>query len=239
MEILLAIAILTGYLILHGHDRSASRRFAAAAAEDAASMESWLPCVYNEDAFWEVRQMLNEQIDGRGRKEHPEIWPAVYQEVMAAYREMGWAEIRGKYTPDASEFWFTCLDGLYFDRILQAILLANRGMLGEMDARYGIRFDAAPKTQAGHNSPFQRVTNTRERNWYAIQMKHDKMLGHYIVKKLREHGITDDVYFIPERLNLWAPETVKVYSFGTEPDTIPGRLVFYPALPQYLRDHIV
>lgn len=239
MEILIVVALLAGYLAIRGSDKAASRRIDAQHVRDTTCCDEWVSRVYEETWFWEVRQMLSDFISGK--ETDKEKWEHIYNEVMAAYREMGWSEIKSIFpgTSDADNFLRCCWNDLFVSEIVQPILLADRGLLSEWDARHGISFTADSKLPGGSKSPFVRVTSPGERDWYAKQMRYNKKLGHYIIRKLREHGVNDQAFFEPDNRDFQTQGAFKIYPFGSEPDNIPGKLVFYPAIPEFKRKYIV
>lgn len=235
MDLIILVVLLAGYFIIRSSGKIGHASYDAAIERNRLSESQFAASVYDDDVYWKIQDML----DGGTNAKSPE-WKEAFEEIAAAYREMGWPLKNGTSWPDEQWFWFIGRCEPCKSDITRRILLANRGILSEWDAKQGIVFDPRKYcTKNGNETPFPKVPALSRRDWYVRQLRSDKQLGHYIVKKLREHGIQDEAFFVPNCYGVsWKSDKHSVYRFGSEPEDVPGRLVFYPVLSDYQRKDI-
>lgn len=233
MDIFILIACVVGFLLILRKDKATAAEADASYRRSAESIDRFIARTSDDDVFWQIQDLL----DGRADAESG-MWEKIYAEVMAAYDEMGWEHPKNIFRilnkSDVEDFIIRCYNPDYGEDIVRRILLANRGLLYEWDVRSGILFDPNQYRQKKwQHSQYPQVEQGSRRDWYNRQIASDKKLGHYIVRKLREHGIDEPVYFVPERFDPKSsiPHNTRIYRFGSEPSGIVGgRLVFGPAL---------
>lgn len=230
MDIFILFICVVGFLIIYGKDKIGAANYDRKEAQVKQSRYRFVSRVYNEDRFWSIRDFLMLHI---GRPGYEEKSREIYREVADAYREMEWGDL------DYYGFLGFLDRELYRVHIVETILLANRGMMSDWDAGSGIHFDPRSKwAEKNVDSPFPRVQRGSDRDQFERQLRHDKALGHFVVKKLREHGVDEGAYFVPDISIRDYYHLDSVYRFGSEPDKARGTLFFYPSLLASYQDYI-
>ena len=211
MELLLFLFLLVGYLAISGHNKAVSINNDNYVAHQVSKGKRWEGRVIDRHMSDEIEELIMKAaetwygpLEYESNDPLPTELSRVYSEVSQAYQEMGWD------MPNPYEYLMLLKQRASGERArAMDIMLANRGVLSEGTAYYGI------------DVKYNGATTAIRRRKRCI---HDKKFAYWIVDKVKEFGIDDPVYFIPEY------GSNKPIPIGSEPDESYGTYKWLPMI---------